>query len=316
MPRPLPVTAVTETPMPPQARRLVPLPRLYDFDATFGFLLVGPRDPTLRRGPGRFVRASRTPLGPVALDLARVAEGVLAQAWGPGAEWALERVESMLGLDDSVEGLAAPPGRLATLIRRGRGLRLGRTPFVFDALVAIVLQQRVAFRDAASAHRRLVSALGEAAPGPFDLRLPLSPRHWLALSGEDFRKAEVDGQRAATLRAVARRAGEVDATFGLAPAEARQRLAQLPGCGPWTVAMTLGFTLGDPDAVPVGDLHLPHLVAWALAGEHAGSDARMLELLEPFRGHRFRLIRLLYAAGLTPPARPPGYLQRAASGRG
>jgi 3-methyladenine DNA glycosylase/8-oxoguanine DNA glycosylase len=316
MQRPLPVTVVTETPLPPQARRLVPVPRVYDFDETFRFLLVGPRDPTLRRGPGRLVRASRTPLGPVALDLARVAEGVLAQAWGPGAEWALERVESMLGLDNPVEGLAAPPGRLATLIRRGRGLRLGRTPFVFDALVAIVLQQRVAFRDAVSAHRRLVSTLGDVAPGPFDLRLPLAPRHWLALSSEDFRKVEVDGQRAATLRAAARRAGEVDTTFGLAPAEARRRLTQLPGCGPWTVEMTLGFALGDPDAVPVGDLHLPHLVAWALSGEHAGTDTRMLELLEPFRGHRFRLIRLLYAAGLTPPAQPPGSRQRAASGRG
>ena len=297
----------------PQASRLVPVPRLYDFEETFRFLLVGPRDPTLRRGPGRLVRASRTPSGPVALDLARVAEGVLAQAWGPGAEWALARVEPMLGLEDSVDGLSAPPGRLATLIRRGRGLRLGRTPFVFDALMAIVLQQRVAFRDAASAHRRLVGALDEAAPGPFDLRLPLLPRHWLALSSEDFRRAQVDGQRAATLRAVARRAGEVDATFGLPRAEARRRLAALPGCGPWTVEMTLGFALGDPDAVPVGDLHLPHLVAWALAGEQAGTDARMLELLEPFRGHRFRLIRLLYAAGITPPARPPGSRQRAAA---
>ena len=146
------------------------MPSLYDFDATFRFLLVGPRDPTLRSGPGRLVRASRTPSGPVTLDLVRASDGVLAQAWGPGADWALERVESILGLDDAAEGLSAPPGRLSIVIRRGRGLRLGRTPFVFDAMVAIVLQQRVAFRDAASSHRRLVSALGEAAPGPFELR--------------------------------------------------------------------------------------------------------------------------------------------------
>ena len=59
----------------------------------------------------------------------------------------------------------------------------------------------------------------------------------------------------------------------------------------------MGFVLGDPDAVPTGDLHLPHEVAWALAGEESADDARMLELLEPFRGHRFRLLRLLLAAG-------------------
>jgi 3-methyladenine DNA glycosylase/8-oxoguanine DNA glycosylase len=62
--------------------------------------------------------------------------------------------------------------------------------------------------------------------------------------------------------------------------------------------MTLAFGLGDPDAVIVGDLHIPRLVAWALAGETEADDPRMLALLEPYRGHRFRLIRLFYAAGI------------------
>jgi 3-methyladenine DNA glycosylase/8-oxoguanine DNA glycosylase len=60
----------------------------------------------------------------------------------------------------------------------------------------------------------------------------------------------------------------------------------------------MGFVLGDPDAVPTGDLHLPHQVGWALAGEPRADDARMLDLLAPFAGHRFRLLRLLLAAGL------------------
>ena len=59
----------------------------------------------------------------------------------------------------------------------------------------------------------------------------------------------------------------------------------------------MGFVLGDPDAVPLGDLHLPQEVGRALAGEPGADDARMLELLEPFRGSRFRLLRLLLAAG-------------------
>ena len=70
----------------------------------------------------------------------------------------------------------------------------------------------------------------------------------------------------------------------------------VPGCGPWTVEITMGFVLGDPDAVPTGDPHLPHQVGQALAGEPGADDARMLELLEPFRGGRFRLLRLLLAA--------------------
>ena len=63
--------------------------------------------------------------------------------------------------------------------------------------------------------------------------------------------------------------------------------------------------LGDADAVSVGDYHLPNVVAWALAGEPRGDDARMLELLEPYRGHRGRVMRLLLAGGVGPPRRGP-----------
>lgn len=59
--------------------------------------------------------------------------------------------------------------------------------------------------------------------------------------------------------------------------------------------MILAYGAADPDAVPTGDLHLPHLVCWGLGREPRGSDARMLELLEPFRGHRGRVCRLLHA---------------------
>jgi len=49
---------------------------------------------------------------------------------------------------------------------------------------------------------------------------------------------------------------------------------------------------------PRGDLHLPHVVSWALAGERRGTDERMLELLEPYRGQRGRVVRLLMAASI------------------
>jgi 3-methyladenine DNA glycosylase/8-oxoguanine DNA glycosylase len=89
----------------------------------------------------------------------------------------------------------------------------------------------------------------------------------------------------------------VNSAFDLGPAEARRAIASVPGCGPWTVEITMGFVLGDPDAVPTGDLHLPGQIGFLLAGEPAADDRRMIELLEPYRGHRFRLLRLLLAAG-------------------
>lgn len=85
------------------------------------------------------------------------------------------------------------------------------------------------------------------------------------------------------------------------PAEARRRLMAVPGMGAWTAAEVAQVALGDADAVSVGDYHQPHLVSWALAREPRGSDARMLELLEPYRGHRARVVRLLLTGGLSAP---------------
>jgi len=59
--------------------------------------------------------------------------------------------------------------------------------------------------------------------------------------------------------------------------------------------------LGDRDSVSLGDYNLPNTVSWALAGEPRGTDERMLGLLEPYRGHRARVLRLLAAAGITAP---------------
>ena len=83
-------------------------------------------------------------------------------------------------------------------------------------------------------------------------------------------------------------------------ADAYARLRAMPGIGPWTAAEVAVRALGDPDAVSVGDYHLPSLVAYALAGERKATDERMLELLEPFRGHRARVVRLLEESGIRP----------------
>ena len=87
--------------------------------------------------------------------------------------------------------------------------------------------------------------------------------------------------------------------------DAYARLRAMPGVGPWTAAEVALRALGDRDAVSVGDYHLPSLVAFALAGERRATDERMLELLEPFRGHRGRVIRLLEESGIRPEAHGP-----------
>ena len=85
----------------------------------------------------------------------------------------------------------------------------------------------------------------------------------------------------------------------------RRRLRSLPGIGAWTAAEVVRCAFGDPDAVSVGDFHIPNTVAWALAGEPRADDARMLELLEPYRGQRGRVQRLLEVGGIVAPRYGP-----------
>ncbi len=100
-------------------------------------------------------------------------------------------------------------------------------------------------------------------------------------------------------------APQLEEIAGLPSAEGRQRLLSLPGIGEWTAAETMRLALGDPDAVSVGDYHLPGLVCRALADEPRGTDERMLELLEPYRGQRARVALLVEHAGLLQPRRAP-----------
>ncbi|OLB93659.1 MAG: hypothetical protein AUI15_18375 [Actinobacteria bacterium 13_2_20CM_2_66_6] len=50
-----------------------------------------------------------------------------------------------------------------------------------------------------------------------------------------------------------------------------------------------------------GDYHMPHMVGNAFDGTARSTDERMLEILEPFRPHRARVLRLLLLMGASAP---------------
>jgi 3-methyladenine DNA glycosylase/8-oxoguanine DNA glycosylase len=112
-------------------------------------------------------------------------------------------------------------------------------------------------------------------------------------------------KQARTILRLARYAGRIEDAAASDPDMLAQRLGAIDGVGPWTIAYVLGNVLGDPDAVLLGDYNLPDTVGYVLAGEPRASEARMLELLEPYRGHRFRVIRLLWMNGVSAPRRGP-----------
>ncbi|MGW7088865.1 DNA-3-methyladenine glycosylase family protein [Streptomyces sp. NPDC054871] len=278
---------------------------------TIGPLRRGPADPTFRTTPaGEAWRASRTPEGPGTLRVALRGDTVEAEAWGQGAAWLLDQLPHLLGESDTPEAFTPRHRLLAATAHRRPGLRLIRTGLVLESLIPSILEQKVTTDEAYRAWRLLVRKYGEPAPGPVPAQLRMhvmpDPRTWTLIPSWEWHKAGVDNKRASTILRAARVAARLEEAAGMEPLKAQARLELIPGIGPWTSAETIQRSNGAPDAVTVGDLHLPGIVGYALAGDRTADDEEMLRLLEPYAGQRHRAARLILLSGHTPSRRKPG----------
>jgi 3-methyladenine DNA glycosylase/8-oxoguanine DNA glycosylase len=306
----------------PDGERRIPVTVPLDLRRTLALHLRGRGDPAMRfEVSGTCWRATRTPEGAVTLLVELVERGaaVRARAWGPGTTWALDRVGALLGLDDDPGALVARHPAVASAVRAAPGLRLGRTGNVMEALVPAILEQKITGDEARRVYRALVWRHGAAAPGGFGLRVAPPAAVLAGLPYHAYHPLGLERRRAELIRAVAREAERLErlgaaATGPEATPEAREAayraLRAFTGIGPWTAAEVGIRAFGDSDAVSVGDFHLPGVVTWALAGERRGTDERMLELLEPYRGQRGRVVRLLELAGSGPARRGPRMASR------
>jgi 3-methyladenine DNA glycosylase/8-oxoguanine DNA glycosylase len=276
-----------------------------DLLATTFPLRQGLDDPTVRVGGGGIWRALRTAAGPATLHLRVDGDELEAAAVGPGARAALDLAPALAGLNDRPVQLHIRHPALAEARRRNPGLRLTAGTSVFDALVWVVLAQKVVGLDARRAYCDLVRRVGDPAPGGDGLLLPPDPVRLARTPYWTFHECNVERRRATTIVGAAHRGGALDRLAHLPAEEARSLLRTLPGVGQWTAAEVTAVSHGDPDAVPLGDFHVPNVVAYALAGEARATDERMLELLEPYAGQRGRVIRLLMSAGRGAPRYGP-----------
>jgi 3-methyladenine DNA glycosylase/8-oxoguanine DNA glycosylase len=259
----------------------------------------------MRIAPAEAVRAMRSPDGAATLRVRRVGDEIEAEAWGPGAEIALEHAPGLVGAEDDDGGFVPRHEAIADAWRRHRGVRVTRSRGVIHVLIPAILEQKVTGAEARRTYRLMARALGEPAPGPFDLVLPPDPRRLAALPYFTFHPWGVERRRAELIRAVCERAERIEAAAERSPEDVAALLLAFRGIGPWTVAEVARIALGDADAISVGDFHIPHLITWALTGEPRGSDESMLRLLEPYRGQRGRVQLLLEAAHVGAPAFGP-----------
>lgn len=264
----------------------------FDLPSTFALQQLGRFDPTARLDESSFEKVHLDERGlAVRHRFNRAGDDISVTLEGePGA--AVRSWSGVLPLE--ADPFAPDHPRLRRIMQRFPGLRLLPMPWRFDVAVGAVLQQRVTFTEAATQFGRIAQRFGRKTP--FGLAFPSASQLGQA-SAPDLQACGVDVKRARTIVALARAQRFKPFLYdGTAGQKLRLRLGTVPGIGPWTAEMILGFGAGEPDAVPVGDLHLPRLVGTALANEPRADDARMLQLLEPFTGHRFRVIRLILCA--------------------
>jgi 3-methyladenine DNA glycosylase/8-oxoguanine DNA glycosylase len=316
----------TSAPVPPlegrSGRRSARHPRLeriwrpgfpVAIGSTLSALRRGGSDPCFRSAPGRPIwRATRTPQGPALLRLtARPQVGEIeATAWGAGAVWVLDGVPDLLGANDepsAFQPLDQHP-KLVSAWRARPGFRVPRSRAVFEALVPAALEQRVTGQEARRAWRRLIVAHGEPAPGPASeatgLYVPPEPSIWRQIPSWVWLKAGVDEARRRVVLAAAGVAGRLEETVDLPHEEAARRLRTLPGVGVWTAAEVRQRAHGDADAFSWADFHVSRNVSWALTGK-VMDDVGCAEVIECYRGQRYRVQRLLELDAAQRPRRGP-----------
>ncbi|WP_244962941.1 DNA-3-methyladenine glycosylase family protein [Nocardioides dongkuii] len=269
----------------------------------------GAGDPTYRLDGERHWRGLRTPEGPATLVVwSRPGDGeVHAEAWGPGADWALASVPGLLGDDDDPSGFEPRHPVLVEAARRHGEVRIGRSGLVMESLVPAIIEQKVTGQEAFAGFRMLVHRYGEPAPGPGadrGLWVQPTPDALRTVPSWEWLRMHIDPARSRAVVTAARVAESLERTAGLPHREAERRLRSLPGVGVWTAAETLQRAHGDPDAVSFGDYHVAQDIGWALTGEPFDDDA-LAEFLDPWRPHRGRVQALVVAAGLRRPRHGP-----------
>jgi DNA-3-methyladenine glycosylase II len=176
--------------------------------------------------------------------------------------------------------------RLAELARRCAGLRPQRFPTLFEALANGICCQQLSLAAGMTRLGHLATRFGPRTPDGMRFGPPESGRVAQARLAA-LRQSGLSARRAAQLRELARlplERFEQDLT-ALPDAEARARLLELPGIGPWTADYVLLRGLGRLDVFPAGDVGAAHTLGRILGRVIEPADAvRFAARFAPLRG--------------------------------
>jgi DNA-3-methyladenine glycosylase II len=172
------------------------------------------------------------------------------------------------------------------LARRCAGLRPQRFPTLFEALANGICCQQLSLAAGMARLGRLAERFGPRTPDGTRVGSP-DPGHVAKAPLSALRQAGLSARRAAELRDLARLPLErfEHELIALPDAEARARLLELPGIGPWTADYVLLRGLGRLDVFPSGDVGAARTLGRILGQVIEPPDAvRFAARFAPLRG--------------------------------
>ncbi|MFT7647418.1 MAG: 3-methyladenine DNA glycosylase/8-oxoguanine DNA glycosylase [Candidatus Poriferisodalaceae bacterium] len=257
--------------------------------------------PVVYDGPDLW-RTETTPAGPGTLRIRRDGETAHIDGWGPGLEPMIERVSGFLGGEDDPTRLVAHHPIVARWAKENPHRRMTATGTIWEHLIPTITGQKVPGPNNMSAWQGILRRWGHTAPGPGPETLvrPPDPDVIAGLAYHEFHRFDVERRRAQVIVEVGKRWRRLEEAAQMEGPAARKRLEAINGIGPWTSSIVTMLSLGDPDAVIVGDYWIPSYVTHHLVGESRSTDERMLEVLEPYKGQRARVQSLAKMAGGLP----------------
>ncbi len=183
-----------------------------------------------------------------------------------------------IGVELAADALVAP------LVRARPGLRIPGAWDPFECAVRAVLGQQVSVAAGRTFAVRLVERAGVAVRGGSEGLTHLFPDA-ATLAAAPLESLGITRSRAATLRALSRAVLEHRIDFSAAPEEVIAALTALPGIGAWTAQYVALRALGEPDAMPTGDLVLRRMAAKAALRLSARELEERARAWQPWRGY-------------------------------
>ncbi|TAM80911.1 MAG: DNA-3-methyladenine glycosylase 2 family protein [Acidobacteria bacterium] len=180
---------------------------------------------------------------------------------------------------------------LRGLAERFRGMRIPQSPSVYECVVCAILEQQVNLTFAHQVKKALVETYGETVEFEGRSYSAFPEPHTLAsTTSADLRKLQISGPKARYVIGISRTVanGKVDLE-GLRSAsseEARARLMEHKGIGPWTADYVCLRALGKLDHLPSADVGLQKTVKIFYRLRKLPTSARVEQIGRKWEGWR------------------------------